>query len=249
MLWPALGSAQSVFVGTWRPDPQRPDPNAPPDSIVISGGEYDCQSCSPPYKVKADGHDYAVTGNRYYDTVSISVLDERTLRKTAKKGGTAVAQMTDVVSVDGSSRTETQMVSGMMPTPVELTTTFSRVAAGPQGSHPISGQWREIETDLTHHDEDTTYKLNGNILTMSDRLGRSFSAPFDGTDAPYNGDPQFTHVSIKLVNSSTIEESDKKGGKVVQINRWSIDPDGVTMHARFDDTMGHVQEQIGRKVH
>ena len=43
-------------------------------------------------------------------------------------------------------------------------------------------------------------------------------------------------------------ESDKKGGKVVKISRWSVGPDGKTMHVRFDDTQGHVQEQTGHKV-
>jgi len=32
------------------------------------------------------------------------------------------------------------------------------------------------------------------------------------------------------------------------VTRWSIDSDGKTMHARFDDTHGFVQEQTGHKV-
>jgi hypothetical protein len=32
------------------------------------------------------------------------------------------------------------------------------------------------------------------------------------------------------------------------VERWSVDADGKTMHARFDDTQGHVQEQDGHKV-
>jgi hypothetical protein len=37
-------------------------------------------------------------------------------------------------------------------------------------------------------------------------------------------------------------------GKVVKIDRWSVDPDGRTMHVRFDNTKGFVQEQTGHKV-
>jgi len=55
-------------------------------------------------------------------------------------------------------------------------------------------------------------------------------------------------VSLKLIDDRTIEESDKKDGKVVKVSRWSIDPDGKTIHARFDDTRGHVQQQSGRRI-
>ena len=247
LLLPGLVSAQSAFEGTWRPDPQRPSPAAKPDVIELIKGVYECQSCRPPYEVSADGRDHAISGNPYYDSMSVSVVDDRTVTRTAKKAGNTVDEIKEVISADGSTKISTQTVTGMMPKTVELTSRYSRVAPGAPGSHAISGQWREIETDLTHHDEDTTYKISGNILSMSDRLGRSFSASLDGTDAPYVGDHQFTSVSIKLIDSHTLEETDKKDGKVVQINRWSIDPDGITIHARFDDTHGHVQEQTGHK--
>jgi hypothetical protein len=39
-----------------------------------------------------------------------------------------------------------------------------------------------------------------------------------------------------------------KDGKIVKISLWSVRPDGKTMHVRFDDTHGHVQEQDGHKV-
>ncbi len=102
--------------------------------------------------------------------------------------------------------------------------------------------------DVSNHAEDTIFKVTGNTLAMSDRMGRSFSAKLDGTEAPYNGSDEFTSVSLKLLDDHTIEESDRRGGKVVKISRWSVGSDGRTMHVRFDDTQGHVQEQTGRKV-
>jgi len=83
---------------------------------------------------------------------------------------------------------------------------------------------------------------------MTDRMGRSFEAKLDGTDAPYKGSPEFTSVSIKLINPNTLEESDKNGGKVVKICTSSVDPDGKTMHARFDDLHGRIQKQTGHKI-
>jgi hypothetical protein len=62
-------------------------------------------------------------------------------------------------------------------------------------------------------------------------MGRSFSAKRDGIDAPYRGRDEFNSVSIKMVDAHTLEESDKKNGVVVKINRWSVDPDGIERHS------------------
>jgi hypothetical protein len=59
--------ARSPFDGTWRPDPQRPDPGRPADIIQLSNGEYQCQSCKPPYHVKADGIEHPISGNPRFD--------------------------------------------------------------------------------------------------------------------------------------------------------------------------------------
>ena len=90
--------------------------------------------------------------------------------------------------------------------------------------------------------------MSGGTLSMTDRMGRSFTAKLDGAQAAYNGSDEFDHVSLKLVDERTIEESGLKGGKVVTISRWALSPDGQTLHARFDDPHGHIQEQDGHKV-
>jgi hypothetical protein len=104
------------------------------------------------------------------------------------------------------------------------------------------------DADVSNHAEDTIFRISGDTFSMSDRMGRSFSAKLNGTEAPYEGSDEFNSVSLKMIDTHTIEESDKQGGKVVKISRWSVGPDGKTMHVRFDDTQGHVQEQNGRKV-
>jgi hypothetical protein len=136
----------------------------------------------------------------------------------------------------------------MGPGVLNLTSHSKRLSAAKPGSHALSGSWRLLDTDLTNHDEDTTYTVSNGTLTMSDHMGRSFAAKLDGTDVPYQGDADFNTVSIKLIDDRTIEEFDKKDGKVVKITRWAIDPDGKSVHVRFDDTNGKVQEQTGHKV-
>jgi len=241
-------SAASPFDGTWRPDPERGDPNGKPDEYVLSGGNYQCRSCTPPYAIPADGQDHPVPGNSMYDSLSVKVVDNRTISRMAKKSGKTVAETRATVSADGNSLLEQQTLFFMGPKPIELTSKSTRVGQQREGDPTISGQWRRVETDLTNHDEDTTLHVVDQKITMTDRMGRSFEAKLDGTDAPYKGSPEFTSVSIKLINPNTLEESDKNAGKVVKICTWSVDADGKTMHARFDDLHGRIQKQTGHKI-
>jgi hypothetical protein len=240
--------SQNVFTGTWRPDPQVFSPTRKHDVIELANSIYECQSCSPPYKIRVDGNDQTIEGNHNYDTLSMTVVDDRTVTKIAKKAGKVVLEAKVLVSGDGMTKTDVQTIHDMAPRPIEFTTHSTRVSAGSKGSHAVSGEWRVIDGDLTNHAEDTMFQVSENTLSMSDRMGRSFSAKLDGTDAPYNGSDEFTSVSLKVIDKNTIEESDKKDGKIVKISLWSVGPDGKTMHVRFDDTHGHVQEQVGHKV-
>jgi len=250
-LWMGLASfcpAQSIFNGTWRPDPQVFSPTRKPDIVGLTQGIYDCQTCAPPYKVTANGHDQALSGNPYYDTLSITIVDDRTVLKIGKKGGKTIAETKASVDASGNAKEEVQTLYDMAPRPIEMTIHSVRVSGGPKGSHIISGAWRITDLDVSNHAEDTIFEIHDGILSMSERVGRSFSAKLDGTDSPYIGSEEFTHVSVKLIDSHTIEELDKKDGKVMKINRWSVDADGKTMHVRFDNTQGFVQEQTGHKV-
>jgi hypothetical protein len=244
---PAVSNAQSVFDGTWRPN-YGPTELGKPVISVLADGQYDCQGCEPPYKIKADGRDQPVSGHPYFDTVSVAIVSPRKIKLTDKKKGRVIAETTITVSGDGAKRTEVQTIYDEAPVPIEFTSRYKRTSDGPPGSHPISGGWQLTDRELSNHIEDTIYKIVDNVLSMSDRMGRSFDAKLDGAAAPYRGDPEFTSVSVKMMDSHTIVESDLKDGHVVKIATWTVKSDGKTMHVRFDDTNGHIQEQDGRKV-
>jgi hypothetical protein len=55
-------------------------------------------------------------------------------------------------------------------------------------------------------------------------------------------------VVVKMPDPRTLEETMSKDGQVRMRSRWSINVDGVTMHARFEDAKGEVFEQSGHKV-
>jgi hypothetical protein len=248
MLLPAIGLAQSKFDGTWTPNyPERPK-DRKPESALLANGQYECPSCAPPYKIKADGQDQAIAGNPYYDKLKITITDDHSIIKTAKKNGKVTMEARVVVAADDSGKTEVQTLYDMAARPIELTSKYRRTSAAAPGSHRVSGGWQLIEYGVSNHAEDTTFKVSDGGLSMSDNMGRSFSAKFDGTAAPYKGSDEFDGVSLKLIDDKTIEESDLHNGKVVKISRWTLAPDGRTIHARFDDTHGHIQEQDGHKL-
>jgi hypothetical protein len=249
LMFLAAGShAQSVFDGTWKADLDKNKRLEKPDVWLLEAGEYACRSCDPPYHIKADGRDYAVPGSAMYDTLSIAVVDEHTILKVAKKAGSVVAKVTASVSADGGTQTVNQKISLPDREPFEITQQFSRVGAAPNGSHAISGSWQQIQTQGSDNVDVTTFKVTGNMLSMSSKTGESYMASLDGSDTPFKGRPGVTSVSVKKIDDHTIEETWKNAGTVVMTARWWVESDGHTMHARFDDQKGSVFEQTGHKV-
>ena len=73
--------------------------------------------------------------------------------------------------------------------------TSTRLTPAPAGAHKISGTWQTTITPTSENQMTVTYASTPDGLTMSDPMGESFDAKFDGKDYPYKGDPAVTHVS------------------------------------------------------
>ena len=58
-----LTMAQSIFDGTWKIDVSTAKLPDKPDDFLLKDGMYDCKTCVPPVRVKADGQDHRVTGS------------------------------------------------------------------------------------------------------------------------------------------------------------------------------------------
>ena len=82
-----------------------------------------------------------------------------------------------------------------------------------------------------------TFKVEAGTLHMSNPTGQSYAAKLDGTDAPFKGNPGLTSVSLKQIDKSTIEETDKRDGKVVGVQRMEITPDRKTIHFTVHDLL------------
>jgi hypothetical protein len=64
------------------------------------------------------------------------------------------------------------------------------------------------------------------------------------TDAPYHGDPGTTSVSVRRIDKNTVEETDKRDGKVISIQRMTLSADGNSMTIAVDDKLQGTTSQF-----
>ena len=238
LLVPVLGWAQSPFDGTWKIDLSKTKLPKKPDVLLLQNGIYECKTCAPPIKVKADGQFQPVSGNPYVDMMKVEVVDDRHVNSESQKAGKQMSTVKRSVSEDGNTLTEEWTYNGN-PTggPVSGTDTMTRAAKGPAGSNAVSGSWRESKSDVATADALLfTYKGGGDSLSMTTPTGQSYDAKLDGKDVPYVGDPGITSVSLKRIGDS-VEETDKRDGKVVSVAKMTVAPDGKTMTILVDDKL------------
>ena len=225
-LIPSVAIAQSRFDGTWKLDVSSFQAPKGPFIWLVQNGVYECKSCMPPIRVKADGQDHPTPGQPY-DTISVSVVNTRTVREIEKKNGQIASDETFTVSADGKTATD-EFASWKA--------TMRRLENGAPGSHALSGSWQPIKMESTSDKELlTTYKLEGDTLIMTRPTGQSYRAKLDGTDAPYIGEPRFDTVSVKGIDANTIEETDKFRGKILVVLRIIVNADGKTMAIAVND--------------
>lgn len=82
-----------------------------------------------------------------------------------------------------------------------------------------------------------TYKVSPDEITMTNPAGASYTAKLDGTEAPMKNGQGITIVSVEILGTSTLEETDKRGGKVIGVFRMTVATGGKTAKASYDDTL------------
>ena len=74
--------------GTWKTDKASVKFEQKPDDILLQGGTYKCSTCIPPLSVAADGQFHDVAGRAYSDSMSVKVVDDKTVEmKSARAEG------------------------------------------------------------------------------------------------------------------------------------------------------------------
>jgi hypothetical protein len=250
LLLPVLATAQSALDGTWKIDLGKTQLPKKPDVYLLQDGMYECKSCVPPIRIKADGEEHNVTGHPYYDKMSAKITDDRSVTLTRSKNGKKVASETITVAADGSmAHTVFSDSSATNADPVTGTVESTRVAQAPAGSHAISGSWRTSKlAKISDNALTFTYKTQADVLSMTSPTGQSYAAKLDGTYVPYKGDPGTTSVSVKRIDKNTFEETDKLGDKMVNDSRMTVAANGTTMKiVAHDDLHGTTTTFVAEK--
>jgi hypothetical protein len=246
LLTPVVVLAQSAFDGTWKVDMNKAEFPKKPDVYLLQNGMYECKTCVPAVKIKADGQDQAVTGHPYYDTAAVQVISDHEIEETDKKDGKTVATSKTTVSPDGKTLTfEFSDSSNTNAAPVTGKGEETRVAKGPAGSNAISGSWRILKFETLSDNAITwTYKVSGDELTMTTPTGQSYTAKLNGTEAPYQGDPGTTAVSVTMSGKDTLQETDKRGAKVISVAKMTLGSDGKTATVVVEDKLHGTTSQF-----
>jgi hypothetical protein len=236
----ATVAAQNPLDGTWKTDLSKINFSPKPDVYVLMDGMYECKTCTPPYKIKADGTDQPITGSPYVDTVAITVVNGHEVDETDKKGGKEVGSSKTIISPDGKtysfSFTDSSNTNGGPPVTGKGEET--RVASGPAGSHAISGSWKMAKVDdFSDNATVWTYKISGDEITMTNPTGQTYTAKLDGTDAPMKGDPGVTTVSVKMLGKNIFQETDKRDGKVISVWKMTVAADGKSAKGVSEDKL------------
>lgn len=238
--------AQSPFDGTWRLDPSGPPASTVHYDYLLQDGVYHCTTCDPPIEVRADGQDHKITGDPCYDTISVRIMDDRTTEETQKRNGKVVGTLRLTVSADGKTAndewTESCNAKGDVVAGQDI---MSRIADGPRGAHAISGSWK-ISKRVSRSENALviTLKLQGNVFSFSDPTDQSYAAKLDGTETSFKGDLSGTMVSVKRIGENTMEETDKRGGKVVEVTRFVVSADGKTVTISLENKVDGTTRQF-----
>jgi hypothetical protein len=196
---------------------------------------------APPLKVKADGTDQPVKGYSYFDTVAVRDAGADAVEVTTKKAGKVTGTTRISVSTDGKTTTR-KWTDETGSAPASGETVYERVGKGPSGSHAVSGSWRVVKIqNLSTSAKTVSLKGSADGFSMNSPTGQSYDAKFDGKQVPVNGDPGGTMVSLKRVSDHQIVETNHRKGKVVEVDTYTLSPDGKSIKIEWDD------KQVNRK--
>lgn len=227
-------------------DQYKPSPK--PNVFSVNKGMYNCSSCSPKIDVKADAQDQPVTGQSY-DTISVREVDPKSIAITTKKSGKTVTEQTRTVSDDGHTLTvKVTNHPENSDQPVIVESTATRVGKAPAGAHATAGSWRINKVKQSENGLVTTYKGSADGLSMSQPTGQSYTAKLDGEDYPVKGSYAYNAVSLKRVDDHTIEETDKRDGKVIGVAKMTVSPDGKKMTVVYANKLtGRTSTSVAQK--
>ncbi len=228
--------AQSPFDGDWKTDVASIDHPAKPVTYEFRDGKYECKTCAVKIHVKTDGKDQKIEGSPYLDTLAVKIIDKNNLEMTGKKGGKVVARRKVAISVDTNSMQVSYENTWPNGETVKGATAYHRTAYDRPAPHLMSGSWKALKEErVSDNGLKASYKSEGKMLSMSRATGVHYKAEINGADAEVSGDPGLTHVSVKSPKKNALEETYKREGKPVFVNKIETMADGKRLRVDWID--------------
>jgi len=227
--------SQSPFDGTWVIDTGKNEnlSSEKPRVLSVADGVFR----EGDRQIKADGSDQNVPATGYWDTVSVRILDDRTVEVVSKKAGKPMFTETDTVSADGNTLTKV-MKDTTEAEAVTFESDFRRIAPAPAGAHAVSGSWQVFKESRSENSTIIKYKCTSQGFTAETPSGEKLEAKFDGKLYEMEDDPGHTMVSVKLINPYTVEQTNVRDGKIAFIVTLEVTPDGRSIHATLRSKEG-----------
>jgi hypothetical protein len=235
LLVSATAFAATPFDGTWKARADSTQVTGKPDTFAISNGVYTCSNCVPPYRVTADGSDQIVPGHAYVDHEAVKIVGPSSVEITDKQAGKVVFKQSLSLSANGSKLTAV-FTSYAGQKPVTGTYTETRIAPAPAGAHAISGTWRQDSFNTSDVGSMVTLSGSADGLKMVWN-GQTTNVKFDGKQYPTLADPGKTMVAMRKLDDRTLEETDRRLGKVTDVIVWALAPDGKTITVSDTDPL------------
>ena len=222
----AAGSLDALN-GTWKVDLASLKFEQKPDEFMLKDGTYNCSTCIPPLTAAADGQFHPVTDRPYYDSLSIKVVDDRTVEFHRKKGDKEVSSNIMEVSEDGNALTN-KFHDATTPNspPIDGTFKANRAGPAPAGAHAISGQWTPDRIgDYTEEMLDITFRIDGNTVTQTNQ-GQTYTAEIGGPAVAIQNDPGGTMVAVTREGANGLRQTYTRDGKEVAVTTVVPGADG-----------------------
>ncbi len=225
----AAGDANSAdpLTGTWMADLASVQIEQKPDVYLLKDGKYECSTCIPPLSLAADGAFHPVSDRPYFDSMSMAVVDDRSVKMVRRKGTDVIGETTATVSADGNTLTY-DWKNSPVGKPATTGKTFeTRVAAAPQGAHAMSGSWKTEKYEGISEDGLTfSFAVAGDTVTMNAKTGENYEAKLGGPEVAIANDDGGTMVKVERLAPDSIRETSSRAGKVVNVTTFTAGADG-----------------------
>lgn len=218
--------AEGSIAGTWKADPSSAQSENENTSWTLIGTELTCNSCIPPYTTTADG-EWQELDRPGFDGQMVEIVDTNTIKSSRRFKGKVLGSSTWAVSDDGQTMLQSwENLDG--DETVTGARSYTRAAAGPDGSHAVSGEWTPGEYgEISDAGLIFTYAINGDTITSTGN-GGGYTATLGGDPVTPEGDETGGTLAVEKVSENVYRETYSRDGEVINVTEITIDGDTMT---------------------